>query len=164
MNTHKQVVKRLLLTDLDVPGFLDSLDELVLQVYVVAPVVRPGHGRDHHVGLRHGSDKPGVVVQRRLHKARALGLEGKQHLELVDVQADLRPYQDERGVPLRQARPHDPAADVTRAAHDKHPAFLHGNRGGGRDEGWRGVCSHSLGDRCKCIRWIVKDGCEQSDI
>jgi len=115
-------------TDLDVPSLLDSLDELMLQGEVVAVEVHPGHGRgrDHHVGLRHGGDERRVVLQRRLHQPRALRLEGEQHLELVDVQADLRPHEDQRRVTLRQARPHDPPADVPGAAHHQHPALLHG--------------------------------------
>jgi hypothetical protein len=59
------------------------------------------------------------------------GLEGEQHLELVDVQADLRPQQDQRRVPLRQARPHEPPPDVPGAAHHQHPAW----------HGWRVCCS-----------------------
>lgn len=93
----------------------------------MAPDVRPGHGRDHHVGLRHGGDEPRVVVERRLHEASTLPFEGQQHLELIDVEADLRPHQDERGVSLRQARPHYPAADVAGATHDEDAALLHGS-------------------------------------
>ena len=78
------------MTDLDVPSLLDSLEELMLQGVIVAADVRPGHGRDHQVGLRHGGEEARVVLQRRLHQPRALGLKGWQHLELVDVQADLR--------------------------------------------------------------------------
>jgi len=114
------------MTHLDVAGLLDSLDEPMLQGEVVAAEVHAGHGRDHHVGLRHGGDERRVVLQRRLHQPRALRLEREQHLELVDVQADLRPHQDQRRVPLRQARPHDPPADEPGAAHHQHPALLHG--------------------------------------
>jgi len=117
-------------TDLDVPSLLDSLDELMLQGEVVAAEVHPGHGRgrDDHVGLRHGGDEGRVILQRRVHQARALRLEGEQHLELVNVQADLRPHQDQRRVTLRQACPHDPPADVPGAAHHQDPALLHGSQ------------------------------------
>jgi hypothetical protein len=36
-----------------------------------------------NVGLRHGGDEARVVIERRLHEARPLGLEGQQHLEFV---------------------------------------------------------------------------------
>ena len=107
-------------TDLDVPSLLDRLDELVL-----AGEVRPGQGRQDHVDLPHGGDEPRVVVERRLHQARPFGLEGQQRLELVDVDADLRPHQDERRVALRQARRDEPTADEARAAHHKNLALLH---------------------------------------
>jgi hypothetical protein len=38
----------------------------------VAADVRPGHGRDHHVGLRHGGEEARVVLQRRLQRRQEL--------------------------------------------------------------------------------------------
>ncbi len=105
----------------------DGLDELDLEHEVMTADVGAGHGGDDDVHLPDRGDEAIVVVKRRLEEPRALRLEGQQDLELVDVEADLRPEQDEGGVARRQARRHDPPADVAGATDDEDPALLHGH-------------------------------------
>lgn len=108
---------------LDVPGLFDGLDELELEEDVVAAEVDARHSADDDIDLPHCIDEAPVVGEGALDEARPLGLEGKEHLELVDVEADLRAEEDVGGIAILEAGLHDAPAQVTSAAHHEHAAL-----------------------------------------
>ncbi|GER57603.1 LRR and NB-ARC domains-containing diseaseresistance protein [Striga asiatica] len=91
----------------------------------MAPKMNSRHGTNHYVDLFDGLHQAPVIGKRALEQAGSLPLELQQHLQLVDVQPNLRPPENVRGVALRQAGLDEPPPNVAGPTHHQNLAFRH---------------------------------------